>query len=52
MAATLLGRASKMAVAEGRGLILQSLLSDSVERYYLARGFRRQYLKLLMAKEG
>ena len=49
VASTLLDFASKLAKNEGRKLILQTILSDSVEALYAKVGFRRVYLKELFA---
>jgi len=52
VASTMLEFASRLAVKEGRKLILQTILSDSVEPLYLRAGFRRVCLKELFVKEG
>lgn len=50
VAATMLEYASRLALREGRRMILQTILSDSVEQFYLKLGFRRVYLKDLFVK--
>jgi len=50
VASTILDFSSKLARNEGRRLILQTILSDSVEPLYKKVGFRRVYLKELFAK--
>jgi len=52
VAGSLIHEAKKMASAEGRELILQTIVSDEVEDYYLRGGFRRLYLKQLMRRES
>jgi hypothetical protein len=44
--------ASKIASAEGRLLVLQTIVSDQVEDFYRRGGFRRLYLKHLMRREA
>ena len=51
VASTMLEFSHRLAAAEGRKLILQTILSDSVEGLYLKVGFRRAYLKDLFVKE-
>lgn len=51
VASTILAFANKLAAAEKRRLILQTILSDSVEPLYLKLGFRRLYLKELFVGE-
>lgn len=51
VASTLLAFANTLAVAEKRKLILQTILSDSVESLYVKLGFRRLYLKELFVRE-
>lgn len=51
VASTMLDHASKIASKESRKLVLQTILSDSVEPLYLKLGFRRLYLKELFARE-
>jgi N-acetylglutamate synthase-like GNAT family acetyltransferase len=50
VASSLLDFASKLAKNEGRRLILQTILSESVEPFYLKLGFRRVYLKELLMR--
>ena len=52
VADALLARARELALTEGRTVILQSLESDGVVTFYLRRGFRVQYRKVLMTKKG
>ena len=52
VASTLLESACATAASEGRRLILQTILSDSVEGIYLKFGFKRRYLKELFVKSG
>lgn len=52
VAGTLITNASAIAAGEGRRLILQTLESDGSEALYLARGFRRLYVKNFMARES
>jgi hypothetical protein len=40
-----------LAVKEGRTLILQTILSESLEGLYLKIGFRRAYMKDLFVKD-
>lgn len=50
VATTMIDAAHSMARREGEALILQTLLSDSVEPLYLGLGFRRLYLKSVMTR--
>jgi GNAT superfamily N-acetyltransferase len=50
VASTILDFANKLAKDEGRKLILQTILSDSVEPLYIKLGFRRVYTKELFVK--
>jgi hypothetical protein len=50
VASTILDFSNKLAKSEGRKLILQTILSDSVEAFYLKLGFRRVYLKELFTR--
>jgi len=50
VASTMLDFSWRVAAGEGRGLILQTMLSDAVERFYLKLGFRRVYLKDMFVK--
>jgi GNAT superfamily N-acetyltransferase len=50
IASTMLDFANKLAKSEGRKLILQTILSDSVEPLYVKLGFRRVYSKELFVK--
>jgi predicted N-acetyltransferase YhbS len=52
IAGSLILEASKVAWAEGRLLILQTIVSDGVEEYYTKGGFRRLYQKRLMMREA
>ena len=52
VASTMLDFSRKLATSEGRGLILQTILSDAVERFYLNLGFRRVYLKDLFVRNS
>jgi hypothetical protein len=51
IASTMLDLAHRQAEEEGRKLILQTILSDSVEGLYLKLGFRRAYMKDLFVKD-
>jgi N-acetylglutamate synthase-like GNAT family acetyltransferase len=51
VASTMLDLASKLAIKENRKLVLQTILSDSVEPLYLKLGFKRLYLKELFTRE-
>lgn len=50
VAGTLLHEASRMADHEKRMVVLQTIVSDAVESFYLKGGFRRRYLKHLLKK--
>lgn len=50
VATSMLDFSNKLATNEGRKLILQTVLSDSVEPFYLKHGFRRVYLKELFVR--
>ena len=52
VASSMLDFSTKLAKNEGRRLILQTILSDSVEPLYVRVGFRRVYLKELFAKNA
>lgn len=45
VAGSLIQKTSTMASAEGRNMILQTMLSDKIEDFYTNGGFRRLYLK-------
>jgi len=51
VAGSLIHEASKIASAEARALVLQTIISDGVEGFYARGGFRRLYLKHLMKRE-
>jgi GNAT superfamily N-acetyltransferase len=51
VAAAMLEAAQRIGIAEGRQVVLQTILSDGYEDYYTKRGFRRLYLKNLLRKE-
>jgi GNAT superfamily N-acetyltransferase len=51
VAATLLNSALSASRNEGRRVVLQVIMSDGYEPYYIDRGFRRLYLKTLFRKE-
>ena len=51
VASTMLEFSHRSAVEEGRRLILQTILSDSLEGLYLKLGFRRAYMKDLFVKD-
>jgi len=51
IASTMLDFSHRQAVGEDRRLILQTILSDSVEGLYLKLGFRRAYMKDLFVKD-
>lgn len=51
VANTMLEHCYRVAESEGRRLILQTILSDSVEGLYTKVGFRRAYLKELFVKD-
>ncbi len=52
VASSLIHEASRMAAAEGRLLILQTIASEDVEGFYARGGFHRLYLKKLMRSEA
>jgi GNAT superfamily N-acetyltransferase len=52
VAGSLIHKASRMASAEGRLLILQTIVSDKMEDFYARGGFHRLYLKQLMRREA
>jgi hypothetical protein len=52
VAGSMIHEASKIASAEGRLLVLQTIVSDEVEDFYTRGGFRRLYLKHLMRQEA
>ena len=52
VAGSLLRRASEIATAESRLMMLQTLRSDRVEEFYKKRGFTRLYQKCFMEKES
>lgn len=52
VASTMLDFSNRLAASEGRKLILQTVLSDSVEPLYLKLGFRRVYLKELFVRDS
>lgn len=51
VASSVLAEAERIASSEGRTLILQTLASDGVEKFYLDRGFTRVYEKVGLRKE-
>ncbi len=51
VAGSMIHEASKIASAEGRLLILQTIVSDGFEDFYARGGFRRLYLKHLMRRK-
>jgi GNAT superfamily N-acetyltransferase len=51
VASTLLDLSRSLAAREGRKLILQTILSDSLESFYLKLGFTRLYLKDVFVKD-
>ena len=51
VAGSLIQEANKIASAEARALVLQTIISDGVEGFYARGGFRRLYLKHLMKRE-
>jgi hypothetical protein len=51
VAGSLIHEANKIALAEARNLVLQTIVSDGVEGFYTRGGFRRLYLKHLMKRE-
>ncbi len=52
VASTMLDFSYRVAVEEGRKLILQTILSDSLEVLYTKLGFKRAYLKDLFVKDA
>jgi GNAT superfamily N-acetyltransferase len=52
VAGSLIHEASRMAAAEGRLFILQTIDSEKVEGFYARGGFHRLYLKKLMRREA
>ena len=52
VASSLIHEASRMAAAEGRLLIQQTIASENAESFYAKRGFHRLYLKKLMRREA
>jgi len=52
VAGSLIHEASRMASAEGRLLILQTIASEKVDDFYAKGGFRRLYLKQLVGREA
>jgi GNAT superfamily N-acetyltransferase len=52
VAGSMIHEASKIALAEGRLLVLQTIVSDEVEDFYARGGFRPLYLKHLMRREA
>jgi GNAT superfamily N-acetyltransferase len=52
VASTMLKVAADVAAGERRKLVLQTILSDSVESLYTKLGFERLYLKDIFAKSG
>lgn len=52
VAGSLIQEANRVAFAEGRLLILQTIASERVDDFYLRGGFRRLYLKRLMRREA
>jgi hypothetical protein len=50
VAGSMIHEASKIASAEGRLLILQTIVSDGFEEFYARGGFHRLYLKHLMRR--
>jgi GNAT superfamily N-acetyltransferase len=52
VASSLIHEASRMAAAEGRLLILQTIASEDAEGFYAKRGFHRLYVKKLMRREA
>jgi hypothetical protein len=51
VAGSMIHEANKIALAEGRLLVLQTIVSDEVEDFYARGGFRRLYLKHLMGRK-
>jgi len=52
VASSMLDLSSRMAANEGRKLILQTILSDSLERFYLKLGFTQLYVKDIFVKDA
>jgi GNAT superfamily N-acetyltransferase len=52
VAGSLIHEACRMASAEGRLLILQTIASEEVDDFYARGGFRRLYMKQLMRREA
>jgi GNAT superfamily N-acetyltransferase len=52
VASTMLDLSRRLAAKEGRKLILQTILSDSLESFYLKLGFTRLYLKDVFVKDA
>lgn len=50
VASTMLKFAYELSREEGKRLALQTFLSDSLEKFYIDRGFRRAYLKEVFVK--
>jgi N-acetylglutamate synthase-like GNAT family acetyltransferase len=51
VASTMLDLSRRLAASEGKGLVLQTILSDSLERFYLKLGFTRSYVKDVFVKD-
>lgn len=51
VARSMLEHSRRIAASEGRRLILQTILSDSLEGFYLKLGFKRAYVKDLFVKD-
>lgn len=51
VASTMLDLSRRLAAKEGRKLILQTILSDSLEKFYLKLGFTRLYVKDVFVKD-
>jgi len=51
VATTMLNRAEEIAQENGTKMVLQTFLSDSFERFYNKRGFRRIYSKYVLLKK-
>ena len=51
VASTMLELSSRLAANGGRKLILQTILSDSLEKFYLKLGFTRLYVKDVFVKD-
>jgi GNAT superfamily N-acetyltransferase len=50
VASTMLDHSHRLALGEGRRLVLQTILSDSAEAFYTKLGFKRAYLKELFVR--